>query len=198
MAIFIPGKRDRHNRPLGRGKRNIVAMLTLTAMVDMFTVLAVFLLQNYQTTGDVIELSDEVVLPKAAKVRELKPATVVVISKGKISVDKVDVATLDEIKALPEVTIIPNLQARIQDAFRQLEEKNRVAGLSQIRQAVNQGKAGAEAAKQEDFKRVTVQADKVIDSGTVKKVMYTLTESGASEINFAVLRDDSKKVAATH
>lgn len=191
MAIFIPGKRDRHNRPMGRNKRSIVAMLTLTAMVDMFTVLAVFLLQNYQTTGDVIELSDEVVLPKAAKVRELKPATVVVISKGKVMVDKLQVASIDEIKQLPEVTVIPNLQARIQDSFRQLEEKNRLAGLSQVKQAVVQGRGGPEANQPEDFKRVTVQADKVVDSGTVKKVMYTLTEAGASEINFAVLRDDA-------
>jgi len=192
MAIFVPGLRDRHNRPLsGKGARNIVAMLSLTAMVDMFTVLAVFLLQNYQTTGDVIELSDEVVLPKAAKVRELKPATVVVISKGKILVDKLQVATIDEIKAIEEVTVLPNLQARVQDAFRILEERNRVAGLSQIRQAVSQGR-GEEPARPEDFRRVTVQADRVIDAGTVKKVMYTLTEAGASEINFAVLRDESR------
>ena len=40
---------------------------------------------------------------------------------------------------------------------------------------------------------MTVQADKAMDAGTVKKVMYTLTEAGASEINFAVLRDDGKK-----
>lgn len=192
MAIFVPGLRDRHNRPLsGKGARKIVAMLSLTAMVDMFTVLAVFLLQNYQTTGDVIELSDEVVLPKAAKVRELKPATVVVISKGKILVDKLQVATIEEIKAIEEVTVLPNLQARVQDAFRILEEKNRVAGLSQIRQAVKQGR-GEEPARPEDFRRVTVQADRVIDAGTVKKVMYTLTEAGASEINFAVLRDESR------
>ncbi|MBN8539691.1 MAG: biopolymer transporter ExbD [Deltaproteobacteria bacterium] len=192
MAIFVPGLRDRHQRPLsGKGARNIVAMLSLTAMVDMFTVLAVFLLQNYQTTGDVIELSDEVVLPKAAKVRELKPATVVVISKGKILVDKLQVATIDEVKAIEEVTVLPNLQARVQDAFRILEERNRVAGLSQIRQAVSQGR-GEDPARPEDFRRVTVQADRVIDAGTVKKVMYTLTEAGASEINFAVLRDDSR------
>ncbi len=190
MAIYVPGRRNRHNRPLsGKGGRKIVAMLSLTAMVDMFTVLAVFLLQNYQTTGDVIELSDEVVLPKAAKVRELKPATVVVISKGKVMVDKVQVATLEEVRQFEEVTVVPSLQARVQDAFRVLEEKNRVAGLSQIRTAVAQGR-GQEPANPEDFRRVTVQADKVIDAGTVKKVMYTLTEAGASEINFAVLRDE--------
>ncbi len=193
MAIYVPGRRDRHNRPYNsRGKRSAVAMLSLTAMVDMFTVLAVFLLQNYQTTGEVIELSDDVILPKAAKVRELKPATVVVISKGQILVDKIPVATIDEVKTLPEISTLPNLQARIQDAFKVLEEKNRLAGLSQIKQAVNQAR-GVETAKPEDFKRVTVQADKAMDAGTVKKVMYTLTEAGASEINFAVLRDDGKR-----
>src|SRR5687768_13979705 len=124
MAIYVPGRRNRHNRPRGRGRRNVVAMLSLTAMVDMFTVLAVFLLQNYNTTGEVIELSDEVTLPKANKVRELKPATVVVISKGKILVDKLQVATIDEAKALPEIAVLPNLQARVEDAFRVLEEKN--------------------------------------------------------------------------
>lgn len=193
MAIYVPGRRDRHNRPHNsRGKRSAVAMLSLTAMVDMFTVLAVFLLQNYQTTGEVIELSDDVILPKAAKVRELKPATVVVISKGQILVDRIPVATIDEVKTLPEISTLPNLQARIQDAFKVLEEKSRLAGLSQIKQAVNQAR-GVETAKPEDFKRVTVQADKAMDAGTVKKVMYTLTEAGASEINFAVLRDDGKK-----
>ncbi|MES2857036.1 MAG: adventurous gliding motility protein S, partial [Bdellovibrionota bacterium] len=63
MPIYAPGRRDRHNRPLKGSGRKIVAMLSLTAMVDMFTVLAVFLLQNYQTTGEIIELSEEVVLP---------------------------------------------------------------------------------------------------------------------------------------
>lgn len=192
MAIFVPGRRDRHNRPQNsRGRRNVVAMLSLTAMVDMFTVLAVFLLQNYNTTGEVIELSDEVILPKAQRVRELRPATVVVISKGSIMVDKVVVATIDEAKALPEISVLPNLQARIQDAFRVQEEKNRIAGLSQIKQAVSQAR-GVELNKPEDFRRVTIQADKAMDAGTVKKVMYTLTEAGASEINFAVLRDDTK------
>jgi len=192
VAIYVPGRRDRHNRPFDSRKRNVVVMLSLTAMVDMFTVVAVFLLQNYQTTGEVIELSDDVNLPKAGKVRELKPATVVVISRGKILVDKIQVATIAEIKTMPEISILPNLQARVQDAFKVLEEKNRLAGLSQIKQAVNQAR-GVETTKPEDFKRVTVQADKAMDAGTVKKVMYTLTEAGASEINFAVLRDDAKK-----
>jgi biopolymer transport protein ExbD len=37
------------------------------------------------------------------------------------------------------------------------------------------------------FRRVTVQADKKIDFLTIKKIMYTVTEAGAEEINFAVM-----------
>ena len=45
MAIYVPGKRDRRGVRAG-AKRNVVAVLQLTAMVDMFTVLVVFLLQK--------------------------------------------------------------------------------------------------------------------------------------------------------
>ncbi|MEK7356260.1 MAG: adventurous gliding motility protein S, partial [Bdellovibrionota bacterium] len=60
MAIYAPGRRDRHNRPERSTSRSVMAHLSLTAMVDMFTVLAVFLLQNYQTTGEVIDITDNV------------------------------------------------------------------------------------------------------------------------------------------
>ena len=93
MAIYAPGRRDRHNRTIRSRSRTVVAMLSLTAMVDMFTVVAVFLLQNYKTTGEVIQLDDAVALPKAHAVKELRPATVVIVSKEKITMDKIDVAS---------------------------------------------------------------------------------------------------------
>ena len=49
MPIHRPGERHRYHNILSRrkGKRGLTAILSLTAMVDMFTVLAIFLLQNY-------------------------------------------------------------------------------------------------------------------------------------------------------
>jgi biopolymer transport protein ExbD len=184
MAIRVPGLRDRHHR-MNKSRRSVVAMLSLTAMVDMFTVLAVFLLQNYQTTGEVIELSDEVVLPNARTVRELKPAIVVVVSNGKVMVDKLQVATLDEVNALEDSSVIQNLKDRVEDEFRDLEQKAK-SGLGAVKNVVAESRGAAP--KPEDFRRVTLQADKAVSAGAVKKVMWTLTEAGASEINFAVLR----------
>jgi biopolymer transport protein ExbD len=194
MAIFAPGRRDRHNRPLrGRG-RSVVAMLSLTAMVDMFTVVAVFLLQNYQTTGEVIELSENVALPKAHAVRELKPAHVVVVSHENIILDKDIVASFASVKEQQDWRIEP-LAVKLAERFKESEDK-RSALAGRVQQAVEETRAGTKNAglpeDPADDRRVTVQADKSVDFLTVKKVMLTLTEVGASEINFAVIKEETK------
>ena len=40
----------------------------------------------------------------------------------------------------------------------------------------------------EPWKKITVQAHKEIDFLTIKKILFTLTEAGAGEINFAVIQ----------
>lgn len=189
MAIYAPGIRDRHNKTKRSSGRNVIVVLSLTAMVDMFTVLVVFLLQNYQTTGEVIELSDDVILPRASQVKELKPANVIIISPKEITLDKQRVIDMQQVKAQKEWDI-PQLQQSILARFKQLDEGRRLLGLEQIKKAVDQNKPADQREKPEDLKRVTVQADKSIDFLTIKKVMYTLYQSGASEINFAVLKDE--------
>ncbi|HVK60079.1 MAG TPA: biopolymer transporter ExbD, partial [Bdellovibrionales bacterium] len=191
MPIYAPGRRDRHNRPLKGSGRKIVAMLSLTAMVDMFTVLAVFLLQNYQTTGEVLELSEEVVLPQAHAVKELKPAHVVVVSKDQILLDKDVIATFAQVKEQPDWMIEP-LKALLAQRFQESEAK-RAALPNRIRDVVQTAKSGEQQDDPADDRRVTVQADKNIDILTVKKVMWTVTEAGASEVNFAVIKLDEVK-----
>jgi len=189
MPIYVPGVRDKHNRPKRNGKRGVVAMLSLTAMVDMFTVLAVFLLQNYQTTGEVIELSDDVILPRASQVKELKPANVVMISPKEVTLNKVKVVDLEMVKAQKDWEIM-QLKTSIVDSFKRMEEAKKNAPIEKIRAAVDQNKPEGSREEPEDLRRVTVQADKSIDFLTIKKVMYTLYEAGSSEINFAVLKDE--------
>jgi len=192
MPIYAPGLRDRHNRPANKKSRNIIAMLSLTAMVDMFTVLVVFLLQNYQVTGEVLDLDDTVELPKATETKELKPAHVVVVSKQHIMLDKEIVASFNNVRE-QEDWMINSLHNRLVEAYRQASERQRLMGLDSVKQAVDQAKMGEAAeTRPEDDRRVTVQADKSIDFLTIKKVMYTLKEAGAGEVNFAVLKREKE------
>ena len=188
MAIYKPGERHRYHNILSRrgGKRAVTATLSLTAMVDMFTVLVIFLLQNYNATGEILYIPKEVVLPQATSVRELKPAHVVTISEKEILLDTQVVATFSDVKA-SEDWMIENLRSELVTAMAKSKTEAEGKLQNKIRGAVESVKGQTDEDK-EPWSKITVQADKGIDFGTVKKVMYTVTEAGASEINFAVMK----------
>lgn len=190
MAIYVPGRRDRHNRPLRRGNRNVVAILSLTAMVDMFTVLVIFLLKQYAATGQIIYLPKEVKLPEASEIKELKPAHVVTVSNESIIFDEEIIAKFNDLKSQEEWVFVP-LRDRLVLAFREAEAKRTQGLTNRFRQAVNQAQGpGVEEDDQSKAMKVTVQADKKIDMLSIKKVLMTVTEAGAKEINFAVIKKE--------
>ena len=188
MAIYAPGKRTRRGHMSGN-KRNLVAILSLTAMVDMFTVLAVFLLQNYNV--EEIQLKKSVPLPEATAVKKLKPAHVVVVTQDEIYLDDKAVAKFETVKEQEHWLIVPlqeHLAKAIEEKKQEMESglKNALKGAMKKDGEMTEEEREDERAKKFAWGRVTMQADKDIDFLTVKKVMYTITEAGASLINFAV------------
>jgi biopolymer transport protein ExbD len=192
MAIFAPGRRSKSNRSLTNKKRNIVAVLSLTAMVDMFTVLTVFLLQNYKVTGEILHIPKDVQLPSASAVKELKPAHIVTVNKKEILLDEKPVAKFFDVKEQKD-WIVQGLYAPLSTAIRQDEMRFSQSIKNTIQQAVA-GAKGTLQSNPDNFRKVTVQADKSIDILTIKKIMATLTEAGASEINFAVIQSEKPQV----
>lgn len=185
MAIYAPGKRSRNNKHAHNTARQVVAHLSLTAMVDMFTVLVVFLLMNYRTTETVLYIPKEVELPKASETKELKPAHVVTISPKEILIDRERIASFREVRDQRDWMVI-NLRNRLVEMFRQdeLEHESKLA--IQARDAILVDPRDAEREKAA-LRKITIQADRDIDFLTIKKIMYTVTEAGAKEINFAVI-----------
>lgn len=186
MAIRVPGKRNRRGG-VKSAKRSAVAVLQLTAMVDMFTVMVVFLLQNYATTNQVLPISDKVELPSAMEVKDLKPSNVVVISDEGVSFNSEIVATFDDLKG-QEDWLLVSLETRIKDMIQEGTARKNSLG-QKIRQAVSEAKSSLEKEEEiDDFLKITIQADKTVDFLSVKKIMYTVTEAGVQEINFAVIK----------
>ena len=157
-------------------------------MVDMFTILVVFLLQNYSSTGEIIYIPKDVKLPKASQVKELKPAHVVMITNTEVILDKDTITTLDEVKNQKD-WMIPKLRDRLVVAL-QTDEVNTKKAQS-LKNTMSGGlRPGPTPVPEESRNKITVQADKEMDFLTIKKVMYTVTEAGASEINFAVVKKE--------
>ncbi len=197
MAIYAPGKRNRRGH-MSVGKKSLVVVLSLTAMVDMFTVLAVFLLQNYRV--EEIQLKKSVPLPEASAVKKLKPAHVVVVTQDEIFLDDTAVADFETVKEQEHWLIVP-LQESLEKAIKEKQQEMESGLKNALKDAIGGNKEMSEMTEEEReeerakryaWGRVTMQADKEIDFLTIKKVMYTITEAGASLINFAVTPKKNK------
>ncbi|MEY4617101.1 MAG: hypothetical protein RJB66_2061 [Pseudomonadota bacterium] len=195
MAIYAPGEKFRNHRLLSRkkGKREVTALLSLTAMVDMFTVLVIFLLQNYNTEGLVVNIPKDLILPKAEVIKELKPSIIVTVSASGVLIDDRPITEkVEAIKAQKDWMI----QSLFVEAQKSLAEAKLKADKEGVLKDVRTALKPEEMAEQqvlEPWKKITVQADKETDFLTVKKILFTLTEAGAGEINFAVLQRPQDK-----
>ncbi len=195
MAIFRPGERHRYHNILSRrkGRRGVIAMLSLTAMVDMFTVLVIFLLQNFSSEQQMLMLHKDIKLPQARSTKDLKPAFVIVVTNKEILLDKDVIATFDEIKSQKD-WMITKLYDQMKVGLERARAENEAQIGKRIRdvveQATNNDNTDAHA-----WNKVTIEADKSVDILTVKKVMYTVTEAGAGEINFAVTKKPAESAS---
>ncbi len=185
MPIYAPGKRYKGRTAGFKPGRKLVAQLSLTAMVDMFTVLVVFLLMNYKTTETVLYIPKEVTLPEASEIKELQPAHVVTITDEEVYLDRELIATYDDVKQQTS-WMIERLRYRTQEMFREddIEFNERLS--TTLKSAIGRIDEVEKLKEKDNRRKVTIQADKETDFLTVKKIMYTISEAGAKEISFAV------------
>jgi biopolymer transport protein ExbD len=193
MPIHTPGQKFRHHRLLSKkgSGREVAAVLSLTAMVDMFTVLVIFLLQNYNSTGDVLYIPKEVTLPKAERVKELKPAVVVTISSEDIFLDQNKLIKTAELRQQEDL-LIPRLKDSLVAALQKAKDEDAKSLKKKLQDAVDQTKTKVKA-ETNAWNKVTIQADKDVDFLTIRKVMYTVSDAGAGEVNFAVMKVNDKE-----
>src|SRR5438093_3267931 len=126
MAIVTPGKRpcDRIaqskvlEKKFNRGKRGVYAGLTLTSLVDVMTIIVIFLLMNFSANGEVLYMSKDIKLPDAYHGSQLDRAPVISVSPEAVTFDgRMLLSTGDLEKG--DVLNVPELE----DALR--EEKRR-------------------------------------------------------------------------
>jgi biopolymer transport protein ExbD len=192
MPIHAPGKRDRRGKVGAGGGHSAAAPLSLTSMVDMFTILVVFLLMNFSSTGEIIYIPKNVKLPQASETKELKPAHVVSVTEDSIVLERETVAQLADVKAMgkSDWVILP-LKVKLAAAFKDDEAKAAKDAKSLKNKLPGKKKKKDDPTSEEHMKKVTVQADKDMDFLTVKRIMATVTEAGADEINFAVQKKEA-------
>lgn len=186
MPIVTPGKRPakrfERSRILGGkmmpGKKSTNAEINVIPMVDMMTMLVIFLLQQFSSTGEVLYMQKDIKLPTAMHGQTIDIAPVIAISPGEVVITGVKVADIADLDRDSGYLNIPALEERLRD------EKKRWDFIHQ--QDPNKKWDGA----------VNIQADKSVPFRIVKRVMYSCGVAGYFNLNFAALDAGSLAVAA--
>ncbi len=162
------GRYPKKSRPEG---------LMITSMMDMFTIILVFLLKMYSAEGSVLTNSDNLVLPNS--ISKKKPQEVnlqVAVTHDMILVDNQPVTPTEDARKIPQEEpdpTIAKLEEKLASCYLQEQEMVRMGALNQV--------AG----------KVVVQVDKNVEFDVLFKVMNTCGKVGYNKMNFAVMERES-------
>ena len=157
---FIPSRIKKHDT----GPKRV--SLNLTSMMDMFTIILVFLLKTYSTEGQLIHPSENLTLPSSTVKNPAEIALDVVVSKEWIMVNNEPIVPLGAVTEQPGLIIEP---------------------LSRVLQ-----RYATEAKRMEEMYgvkfsgKVTIQGDKQLPFRTLIKVMATCGRSDYPNMRLVV------------
>ncbi len=158
-----PSKRKKKRSRLGP------AAISLTSLMDIFTIILLFMLKSYSAEGDILATkSEKLQLPVSTSKQSPKMTLIVQISTDDIIVDGKKVADIGDVIDSEELLI-----------------KSLADALSE-----NMKKTEFIARKNPDFKfsgEALIQGDKGIPFLVLEKVMFTCGNAGYGNISLAVM-----------
>lgn len=162
---FIPSRIKKHDTNPGK------VSLNLTSMMDMFTIILVFLLKTYSTEGMLIQPSEYLTLPTSTIEKSPEVALDLVISKEWIMVNHEPVIKVSEVIA-SEGLIIQSLKEKLEVYAREAKRMEELYGTK------FSGK-------------VTIQGDKEIPYQLLVKVMATCGKSDHPNMRLVVYKKEN-------
>lgn len=142
-------------------RRMMVAGLMLTSMVDMFSLLVIFLLQSFSNSPEVMALSKGIVLPAAISTAAPIDAPLLTVTSDEVLVDHKPVGKVSEIISKPEALV------------KSLDELKDSWKLSH---------------KTENFKGdIHLQADRGLSSTLISQIIGIVNTRGYASVHLAVV-----------
>jgi biopolymer transport protein ExbD len=162
---FIPSRRKKHDTNPGKIRLN------LTSMMDMFTIILLFLLKNFSTEGMLIQPSEYLTLPSSTIEKSPEVALDLVISKEWVMVNHDPVEKVSNI-ITSEKLVIKKLQEKLLVYAREAKRMEELYGTK------FSGK-------------VTIQGDREIPYKLLVKVMATCGKADYPNMRLVVYKKES-------
>jgi biopolymer transport protein ExbD len=140
-------------------------------MIDMFTLMVVFLLKNYSAQGQLVTPATNLLLPTSSVEKNAGEALSVKVSAGNIMVE--NAVVIDE-KAYQ--AILTQKDFLIEPLYNVLKKYS------------DEAKKSAEMFKTEFSGKISIQGDVAIPYNVLTRVMYTCGQAGYPVMNLVVYR----------
>ena len=156
------------SRRIKRMSRNRTrpTQISLTSLMDVFTILVFFLLVNSANT-EVLETPKRITLPASVVEEKPRETVVIFVSPTEVTVQGESVALVEDILAA---------------------EGQNIAGISERLEQVSRNVIGLKTRAVAANQEVTLLVDRSVSFRVVKKVMSTCTSQGYGRISLAVLQ----------
>lgn len=165
--IYVPSRVKRH-----KNKFSMDTGLNLVSLMDIFTILLLFLLFHVSGDEETITVPDIVSLPASISTVKPEPTTTVYITGNLILVGDKKVANTQDVLKSGE----PGIKS--------LEKEL----LSQMSQQMSQNVREGEQSVRQD--KIIIMGDKMIPFTLLKKVMYTCSRAGYPTLSLAVIQKE--------
>jgi biopolymer transport protein ExbD len=147
--------------------------LNITSMMDMFTIILVFLIKNYSTEGTIVTPADDLTLPKSTVELHAKESLSLTIAQGSVAVEDRRVLAPEDYRALlaqKDFMIEPlfNVLKKFADEAQKLEDRT--------------GKPFSGS--------ISIQGDTAIPYNVLTRIMYTCGQAGYPNMNLLVYRPE--------
>jgi len=132
----------------------------LTSLIDVMTILLVFLIQNFSVEGNLITPSQDLSIPVSSVKEKPEMMISVQISGEKVMVDNHVVANINDFSSAEEF-LIPSLFDRMKEAKGRNSET-----------------------------KVMLEADRELPFNVIKRVAYTCSQAGFTDFSVLVFQED--------
>jgi biopolymer transport protein ExbD len=166
----------RASRFSSRRKKDKVLDIDITSLLDILTILLVFLLQSYNSSGVIINVPDGIELPRSASESLNNFGVNIQVSKTNIWVDDKEVLSAE---SAGDSTVFDEGGRRIVPLYDELVK---------IKETIKQSEMLSPQAKK--FSGIAnLVVDKSLKYSYLKRVMYTAASAGFKEFKFVVLTE---------
>lgn len=156
--IYVPSKAKRHKH-----KFPMTTGLNLVSLMDIFTILLLFLLIHVSGEGMEGQLPETVNLPLSTSTAKPEPATTVLVTNDDILLEGEKIAAVQDV----------------------LNDRNN--SIAALEKELSYQSKDIEAGD-ESKRKIIIMGDKTIPFTLLKKVMYSCSKAGYSVITLAVIQ----------